>query len=318
MNTERNLRLPTTLNRSATTGLRKPQLHRTSPHRLFLDENSALGPGTYEVKSTLRLHDGFTFRGQAREDDKDVSSTQPLSGFRYSYLDSPGPGYYVRMEAGEAKGYSFPAAMQKRQTGAELLGPGSYYYLSKQQKQGHFFSPSPRFAQSPLDRLVAYTPRLHSISKVEKDKIKQRIQENKDLTRFSPESKAQLLRQTAESRAIRLDLTRSTKLLRDEEKHQARLCRFDEKISRMELRLNSQVSTMQEVIIVERTWVSLFAALAVCQSARRGLAGHFVSTKQLKVRKVRHYLKVLQAFTLFLVRLKHKVRKQRVHKVISP
>jgi len=244
MHTERSLHLPTTLNRSATTGIRRPQLHRTSPHRLFLDENSALGPGTYEVKSTLRLQNGFTFRGQTREEDKDVSHTQPLSGFRYSYLDSPGPGYYARMDVGEAKGYSFPAAMQKRQTRAELLGPGSYYYLSKQQKQGHFFSPSPRFAQSPIDRLVSYTPRLHNISKEEKHKIKQRIHENKDLARFSPESKAQLLRQTAQIRAIRLDTTRSTKLIRDEAKHQARLCRFDEKISRMELRLNREVRTM--------------------------------------------------------------------------
>jgi len=72
------------------------------------------------------------------------------------------------------------------------------------------------------------------------------------------------------------------------------------------------------VVRVEKTWVSLFAALAVCQSARRGLAGYFVSNKQRNIRTVRGYLKLLRAFTLFIVRLKHKVRKQRYHKVISP
>jgi len=244
MYTERSVHLPPSLNRSATTGIRRPILPRSSPRRLYYDANSAVGPGTYEVKSTLKLHDGFSFQGQAREDDRDVRFTQPLSGFRYSYLDSPGPGYYTRAEAGEMKGYSFPAAMRKRQTGAELLGPGSYFYLNKQQKQGHFFSPSPRFAQLPIERLVSYTPRLHNMSQVEKDKIKQRIQENKDLTRFSPEGRAKTLQKLANSRAERLEITRSSKLIKDEEKHQARLSRFDEKISRMELRLNSQVCSI--------------------------------------------------------------------------
>ena len=144
----------------------------------------------------------------------------------------------------EAKGYSFPAAMQKRQTGAELLGPGSYFFLSKQQNQGHFFSPSPRFAQLPIERLVSYTPRLHNMSQEEKEKIKRRIHENRDLTRFSPECRAKTLRKLADSRAIRLEMTRSSRLIKDEEKHQTRLSRFDEKISRMELRLNSQVRSI--------------------------------------------------------------------------
>lgn len=239
MNSERRARLPLTLNRSVPTTFRRP---KPSPQRLlYFDDNSALGPGSYEVKSTFKLHEGFSFPVNAKEDDKDVSCTQPLSGFRYSFLDNPGPGYYVRAEVGEAKGYSFPAATQKRLPGAELLGPGSYYILNKHQTSGHYFSPSPRFDLSPIDKLTSYTPRLHTLTKEHRHRIKQRIRENKDLSPFSPERRAQLLQESAEMRAERLNITRSMKLLKDEERHFARLTRFEEKLTRLSLKLNSSV-----------------------------------------------------------------------------
>lgn len=64
--------------------------------------------------------------------------------------------------------------------------------------------------------------------------------------------------------------------------------------------------------------MGLFAALAVCQNAHRGLIHYYVTLIQTKRRTTQLYLKLLRSFTLFIVKLKHKVHKNRFQKVNFP
>ena len=107
---------------------------------------SFVGPGSYDVKSTLGHSRAYDFgKGFNKDESARDQGTE----------ESPGPGHYARASLDGTVGYSMARSTPPIYSESERLGPG-YYRLPDPYrgggKSGRFAS-SPRFHESPQQKI---------------------------------------------------------------------------------------------------------------------------------------------------------------------
>ena len=145
----------------------------------------------------------------------------------------------------------------------EGLGPGYYSSISTKESGGFQFSTADRFKQTPEEKWKYVLTRRRNLSEEQKSAIKQRIDQNKDLSKYSHQNKINHIQEKRRKREIRSQINRETrKKILEYIKEQKEL-KYAEKMKKHHYR-----SLKDNFSKVAKGWLSLYMVSGCAQNIK--------------------------------------------------